>query len=393
MPRRQTGITSYTTSDGRKQWQYVLDHGVDAITGKRRQRRVRGFATSADATKALAEAKRTIEEGTFVEPSKLTLDAYLLSWADTRAVTGLAPKTASSYRQIVRDYVIPHIGHVPLQKLTAIALDDLYVLLLEEGGKRQQGLSRRTVRYTHTIINCALESAERKGLVTRNVARFADPPSAKSSKPPEPKVWTPAELRTFLDSTADHRFAMLFHLAALTGMRRGELCGLEWESVDLDAAELRVRQALTLVDGKPVFGPPKSRQSRRTISLDPGTVELLRKHRRRQKEARLAAGADWLDTGLVFTGPVGQQLHPDNVSFDFVGAVETLDGAVPTLSIHGLRHTHATHLLASGANPKIVSERLGHHSVAFTLDTYAHVMPGQQADAAAAVAALLKQSV
>ena len=307
------------------------------------------------------QAKIEIERGTYVEPTQMTVGSYLMSWVNSGAVTRLAPKTASSYRQIVTQYVIPHIGQVPLQKFTAVALDDLYALLLESGGKRGDGrLSPRTVRLTHTIINNALNTAERKGLINRNIAKFADPPTAKSAKAPEPKTWTPSELRTFLDATTDHRFGALFHLAALTGLRRGELCGLSWESVDLDVGEVRVRKALILVDGVPEFGPPKSVQSRRTVNIDDETVAIMRRHRRAQKEARLLAGEEWEDTGLVFTGPLGQRIHPDNVSYDFKNAVVALDDAVPYMRFHGLRHTHTTHLLAAGVNPRVVSERLGH---------------------------------
>ncbi len=392
MPRRQTGITKYKATDGHTKWQYVLDQGPDPITGARRQRRKRSFDTSAAASTALATAKREITLGTYVEPTTLTLGSYLMSWLDSPAVTGKAPKTASSYRQIMTQYVIPHIGQIPLQKLTAIALDDLYALLLESGGARSNALGNRSVRLTHTVLSTALSSAERKGLINRNVARFADPPSAKSAKAPEPETWTPAELRSFLDATTDHRLGTLFHLAALTGMRRGEICGLAWDNLDLDVGEVRVRRALILVDGAPQYGPPKSTQSRRTVNIDAETVAVMRRYRRAQKEARLLAGEGWEDTGLVFTGPTGQYIHPDNVTTDFKKAVVAMKGTVAQLHLHGLRHTHTTHLLAAGVNPRVVSERLGHHSVAFTLDVYGHVMPGQQADAAAAVAALLNSS-
>src|SRR5689334_12773478 len=120
MPRRSPGISKYETSDGRTRWQYVMDHGDDAFTGKRRQIRKRGFATVADAEKALADARRAIEQGTYVEPSRTTFGTYLASWLDTRAVTGLQPKTASSYKQLVVDYINPAIGHIPLQKLGAL---------------------------------------------------------------------------------------------------------------------------------------------------------------------------------------------------------------------------------------------------------------------------------
>ncbi len=389
MPRRLPGVTKYSTKDGRTLWQYVLDQGHDPATGKRLQRRKRGFATQTEAAEALTEARRSVRLGTYVEPTTLRLGDYLHSWVETRATNGLRPKTIASYRQLIDDYVIPYLGEISIQAVTAVALDDLYATLLEDGGKRGKGLSKRSVRYTHTVIRAAFGDATKKGLLVRNVALLADPPTAKSAKAPEPETWTPEELSVFLAATRDHRRGPLFHLAALTGLRRGELCGLRWIDVDLDAAELRVRQSLTTPDGVPQVGPPKSAKSKRTVSLDQGTVERLLDQQARCEDLAGAAGEDWTDSGLVFTNDQGSHIHPDNVSHEFGRAVRDLDGQVPRISIHGLRHTHATHLLAAGVNAKIVADRLGHHSVAFTLDTYTHVMPGQHAEAAETVAALL----
>jgi integrase len=390
MPRRLPGVSRYTTKDGRALWQYVHDLGDDPATGKRRQRRKRGFATQLEAAEALTEERRAIRRGTYVTVTDRRFGDYLHDWLATRSSNGLKPKTVASYRQVITDYIEPHLGQVPIQALTAVALDGLYATLLEEGGKRRRGLSNRSVRYTHTIIRAALGDATKKGLLPRNVALLADPPSARSAKAPEPKTWTPEELALFLRETRDHRRGPLFHVAALTGLRRGELCALTWDDIDFEVSELRVRQSLTAPDGIPHFGPPKSDKSRRTVSLDAGTVERLRDQQARSHDLRISARGEWRETGLVFINEEGNHLHPDNVSRDFSRAVQALDGQVSEISIHGLRHTHATHLLATGANPKLVADRLGHHSVAFTLDTYTHVMPGQQADAAAAVAELLK---
>lgn len=146
MPRRLPGVTKYTTKDGRTQWQYVLDLGHDPATGKRRQRRKRGFPTQAEAAAALIEARRAVRLGSYVEPTALRLGDFLLTWLDTRATNGLAPKTVASYRQIINDYIAPYLGEVPIQAVTAVGLDDLYATLLDDGGKRGRGLSKRSVR-------------------------------------------------------------------------------------------------------------------------------------------------------------------------------------------------------------------------------------------------------
>ena len=179
----------------------------------------------------------------------------------------------------------------------------------------------------------------------------------------------------------------LYRLAALTGMRRGELCGLRWEDVDLAEQTVRVRQALAMIDGTPSVATPKSRRSRRVIDIDERTTQILREHRERQLEAAEFVGAGWRETGYVFTTVIGTHQHPDNVSKRFVALVRTVD--VKYLTLHGLRHTHATHLLSIGKNPRMVSERLGHADVAFTLQVYGHVLPGHQREAAEAAADLV----
>jgi integrase len=200
-------------------------------------------------------------------------------------------------------------------------------------------------------------------------------------------VWTPAELSTFLMSIEGNRNEALFRLLSMTGMRRSEVVGLRWSDVDLSHHRLTVNQAATVVDGDEVLDTPKSRRSRRVIDLDADTVSLLQRHRSQQRELYLRLGVTASASDRVFTNEIGDPIRPDSVGQAFGRLVSVAE--VPRIRLHDLRHTHASHLLMAGINVKVVSERLGHASVSFTLDTYAHVMPGQQAEAAAAAAALL----
>jgi integrase len=258
----------------------------------------------------------------------------------------------------------------------------------EKGGVNGRPLSAKTVLRVHRVIRKAIGDAERKGILQRNVARLADKPSTSQLDTERP-AWTPEELRRFLAAAECHELFPLFRLGALTGMRRGELCGLRWEDLDLAGRTLRVRQTLAMINGTPKVESPKSRRSRRTIDIDATTIAILRSHRRRQLEAAEFVGAGWQESGHVFTTVIGTPHHPDNVSKRFTALVRTLD--VSYLTLHGLRHTHATHLLAMGKNPRMVSERLGHADVAFTLQTYGHVLPGHQREAAEAAAGLVDE--
>jgi integrase len=201
------------------------------------------------------------------------------------------------------------------------------------------------------------------------------------------QVWSPAELSTFLASIEGSRNEAPFRLLAMTGMRRSEVVGLRWSDVDLDRHHLTVNQAATVVDGDEVVDVPKTRRSRRVIDLDPDTVSLLQRHRSRQLELYLRLGVSATASDRVFTNEIGDPIRPGSIGQAFRRLAQAVD--VPLIRLHDLRHTHASHLLIAGVNVKVVSERLGHASVSFTLDTYGHVMPGQQAEAAAAAAALV----
>ncbi len=197
------------------------------------------------------------------------------------------------------------------------------------------------------------------------------------------RIWTAAQLRQFLEEIDDHRLAPAFFVAANTGMRRGEVLGLRWDDVDLEAARISVRHAVLNVAYELVLADVKTKTSRRTIDLDPRTVAVLRAWRKTQLEERLALGHRPDDIDIVFSALEGGPTHPDLFSQTFDRAVAK--STLPRIRLHDLRHTHASILLKAGVPVKVVSERLGHSSPAFTMTVYQHVLPGMQADAAADV--------
>ncbi len=273
-----------------------------------------------------------------------------------------------------------------LTKLTPLHLERLYRTLMAEGGKGGRPLSAKTVLRVHRVIRKAIGDAERKSILQRNVARLADKPSIAQLDTERP-AWTPEELRMFLAAAEGDGLFALYRLGALTGMRRGELCGLRWEDIDFTGQTVRVRKALAMINGTPSVATSKSRRSRRVIHIDDRTTQILRDHREQQHQAAELVGDGWQETGYVFTTVIGTHQHPDNISKCFVALVRSID--VKYLTLHGLRHTHATHLLAMGKNPRMVSECLGHADVAFTLQVYGHVLPGHQREAAEAAADLV----
>jgi len=284
---------------------------------------------------------------------------------------------------------LPTLGSHKLQDLRPTDLDELYARLLRSGGVGGRPLSMSTVHHVHVQLGKLLHDAERKGLVVRNVARLADAPSmaAARDRAPDMTVWRPNELSQFLGFSAAYRAGSMIHLAAMTGMRRGELVALRWGAVDLSRSTVFVLAAATFLNGEETIDVPKTKRSRRTISLDRRTVAVLKLHRATQREELFELGITAPVDDRVFTNEIGDPLRPGSVGQAFRRLVES--SGSPKIRFHDLRHTHASHLLAAGVNAKVVSERLGHSSVSFTLDTYGHVMPGQQSEAAEAAAALL----
>lgn len=216
-----------------------------------------------------------------------------------------------------------------------------------ESGKRRDGtgLSKRSVRYIHTTLHKALNDGV-KGVLARNVATAAGAPSPKSTRAPEMQWWTPEQLRTFLAFKADEAVGPIFHLAAMTGMRRGEVCGLRWADIDFDAARLEVRHQLLVIAHRLVFAErTKTDHGRRAVDLDDGTIGVLRAQRARQAAAKLLAGPGWIDSDLVFAQADGSPVDPTAIAKVYDRRVARL--GVPRIRFHDLRHTHVAHLIAA----------------------------------------------
>lgn len=360
-----------------KSWAVVVCVGREE-NGRPKYRWHSGYRSKADAAQALTEILSRIDAQTYVAPSKQTVRSYMREWMEAARVT-VRRSTLQSYRTNIEAHVIPQLGAIPLQRLSAMDLNAFYGHLLDRGRRDGHGgLSPRTVAYCHTVLHRALKDAVRWGRLSRNVADQADPPRARSGV--QMRVWSAAELHRFLEHVEADRLYAAWLLAATTGMRRGEVLGLRWKDVQLDAARVAVTNTLILVDNKPVFSPPKSARGRRSVALDASTVAALRSHRTRQLEERLAFGPGYNPDGLAFCREDGTPVRPEGFSTNF--EQHNAAAGLPRIRLHDLRHTHATIMLSANVHPKVVSERLGHSSVSITLDTYSHAIPAMQEEAA-----------
>jgi len=370
-------------------WYVVVDLGRDA-GGKRRQKWHGGFRTRKQAEVARTKIVGDLHDGTYTEPTKVTLREWVEEkWLPT-VQTQVKPSTFESYRRNMSHHVLPSLGGRSIRDIGPSQLNAMYAELLSSGRRNGPGgLSAKTVRYIHTIVHKALADALDAGLIAANAAERSKPPRPRAGGTTELRFWTPDELRSFLEFVENHRLEAAWHVSAMTGMRRGEVLGLRWADVDLATARIHVRRAIVSVAYELVISTPKSNRAR-VIDLDPCTLDQIRRHGQRQLNEQAEWDADYVDDDLVFCKENGEPLHPQTYTQAFERLVAKTD--LPRIRLHDLRHTHTTIALQAGVPTKVVSERLGHESPAFTLKQYAHVIPGMQADAAAQIANIVFQN-
>ncbi len=374
---------------GKKSWEVCVELGHDPLTDKRRRAVQNVKGTRRDALLVQTQLSAQRDTGIDLEPSRLTLAAYLDRWlASIRP--DIAPATYTRYEGIVRVQIKPHLGAISLTKLRPLHVQEFYARLRRSGRVNGGPLAARTVLHTHRVLSTALNRALQTQLIGRNVCEAVRAPQAQR---PELRVFGGDETRALLTAAeaADSVCASVIAMAVHTGMRQGELLGLRWKAVDLERTVITVRTTLQRDRGGGFsFREPKTSRSRRSIPVGGAGVDVLRRVRARQLRERLAAGRAWKDADLVFASATGAPLTVKALQHAFHQLLRA--NGLPRIRFHDLRHTHASLLLLRGANPKVVSERLGHTTVAFTLDTYSHLLPGLQEDAARDLDAWLRSS-
>lgn len=337
----------------------------------------RQMVTKTAPSRRQAEKLRTemlgeVDKGSYRRPSKETVSDFMQSWLDTYGKANLTARSQDRYAGIIRVHITPAIGRIALDQLRPEDLQRLY------NAKLASGLSARTVKYIHVVVHKALVSAMKWQKLTRNVADGVDIPKARRI---EMQTWNEDELTQFLATAQTTHYYPLFYLSLFTGARRGELLALRWCDCDLIGGQISISRSLAHVRGQYIFSEPKSEKSRRTIALPPSASILLRQLRESTEHLRSRFGQTVNDSDLIFTNSIDSKpLRPNTVTRAWVSIAK--QAGVKPIRLHDARHTHASLLLKQGVHPKVVSERLGHASIAITLDTYSHVAPGMQEAAA-----------
>ena len=375
---------------GDRKWLVSIYLGTHPDTGKRVYRSKTIHGSKKDADEYLREQLRKRDRGLLVEPARMPLSEYLDRWLSDDVAPRVRPRTLQDYRRFLDKYVRPTLGSRPLNRITPLDIQALYTSIGEQ-------TSAHTVVHTHRPLNAALEQAVRWRYLPENPAKAVRVPREPRAKIP---ALTAAQAARFREEAAkvDRGFVFTFTLA--TGMRPGEVQALQWADCDLDAGLVRVERSMVWLKGEKdpetgkratlwEFGEPKTARSRRPIPLPASIAAELRSHRAGQSAWKLKLGAAYVDHDLVFASDTGGPLDGQNLAHRTLKPVLEAAGLPKRFRWYDCRHTCATLLLAAGENPKVVSERLGHSTVAFTLDRYGHTLPGMQESASATMDALL----
>jgi integrase len=347
-----------------------IDRWVAQITLPNGQRKSKSSKVQKEVRDWLIDQQNKLRQGLYVADDQIKLGDFLDRYMEDVAKHSLRPRTYNRNYGIIRNHIKPHLGNIKLNALRPDQVQTFYTKKLNEG------LSKRTVQYIHAVLHKALNQALKWGLVIRNVTDLVEKPRPKRKTF---TTWSADEVNQFLEAVSDHRWYPIYALAVYTGMRRGEILGLHRKDINLEKGVLHVKHQVSAIRSQGlVITEPKNEKARRPITLSQSVLDILKAH------------LELIDDGpaLVFTTSTGKPISGRNILRHFKKVVAQT--GLPEIRFHDLRHTHATLLLAAGVHPKVVQERLGHSQISLTLDTYSHVIPSLQTEAADQFEAILR---
>lgn len=347
-------------------YQIIVDLGRDS-EGKRKQKAIGGFKKIKDAKKALAEMIAKVENGQVSFSKEMSMEEYLNKWLQDYAKINVAPKTYKSYESTIRLYIIPYIGNIKLNQLRPAHLQEMY------SKNSTNGLSNTSVLYIHRVVHIALSHALKWQLIFSNPADAVDAPKKDKR---QINILLPEQLKLLLQHIAGTHLYIPVLLAIITGMRRGEILGLNWTNVDFINNVIYVDEQLQRINGELTLRATKTHGSKRSIAIPPSFIPELKAIQKYKIKEREDMGFKFSDTQLICSWPDGQPYDPDYVTHKFKKVIKELE--LPDARFHDLRHTYATLWLKAGGNMKVLSGLLGHSTYNLTADTYSHVLPEMQ---------------
>ena len=384
-------IRKKTVCKGDKQYEYWEARytiGFDSGTGKQVQKSVSG-KTQKEVAQKLKELTAALDAGTYIAPSKVTVGQWLDLWQQDYLVD-VRPSTVTSYEAIIRNHIKPKIGAIRLDSLTTQDIQEFYNRLRFPSENRK-ALSAKTIKNIHGILHHALQQAMLNNYIRTNPSNSCVIPRVTKKKV---KPLNEYQIADFLKAIKGHKYENLFLVALFTGIRQGEICGLQWECVNFDDGTILIDKQLQSLRGKTrgdsekyILVPTKNGKER-TITAAPYVMELLWKTKQSQNANRKTWGKAFQENDLVFTDEFGNRITPQALYRAF--KIIVTESGMPMVRFHDLRHSYAVISLKSGDDVKTVQENLGHATAAFTLDVYGHVTEKMKKDSADKMQAFIK---
>ncbi len=327
--------------------------------------------TKKEVREKLKQKEQDYLKGVPVNPGKITVDEHFQDWLKAKKPT-IKQATFSNYYNAYKNHISPKLGHIPIKTLHYHQINSLYASLDEKGYTRM-------VSCVSNLLKAVLEDAVKKGIAQNNPAKLA---VSRTQNKKEARYLNEEEIKKFLNAVTGERLEFAFKLALFTGLRPGEWLGLPWDAVDFHKKQIIVKQALHEDSGRIWIDTTKTNAGRRTLNLSKKTISWLKNQKKQQAQEQLASSKKWLNqNNLVFTTSTGKPLRRSNVGRrDFKRVIKR--AGLKNVTLHSLRHTHAAMLISQDTDPKTICQRLGHENVAFTLQTYGHLFPGKDKQAA-----------
>ena len=361
--------------DGR--WEGRVTVGRNPATGRLISKSVYG-KTATECQKKMVALINEVNEGTYTEPSKLTVAQWLDIW-QANYLSGIKQSTEAQYKGHIKNHIVPALGKVKLVSLHPHTVQTFYMKLLKNESN-PSGLSAKSVKNVHAVLNRAMEQAVELRYIKDNPTKACKLPSVAKK---EVAYLENDAVKALMTAIEGHKYESLYMIDLFTGLRQGELLGLTWDCVDFEKGVLLINKQLyheKKVGGRYLLAPCKTNKTRRIVPAK-AVMECLKKQRQKQKEAQLLAGANWNnEMGLVFTNEVGRYLRANDVYEKFKKIVR--DIGLPSVRFHDLRHTFVMLSLQNGDDIKTVQQNVGHSSAAFTLNVYGHASQQMQQESA-----------
>ena len=359
-----------------KVWQITIELPKDPITGKRNRRYRTVEGTKKEAERAMHEFITELEKGYYVANSNISITEWVNTWLEVYIIPNVSPTTLSRYQGMIKRYINPVIGHIPVQQLTTLAVQS-WVNGLKISPSSGKEMSAATIKHAYHVLKGAMDKAVLAGIIYRSPCTGIMLPKGQKK---QAVIYDEKQIRQLLDAASGTEMELVIDMELCLGVRRGELLGLEWGDIDWEHNQVKIIRNRVVVDGKSVVKEPKTATSVRTLDVPLPLMQKLRKHKMQCLSNKLRLGKAYTATDYIIVHPDGKPIYPEYLS-QMLTKLQERTG-LPKCRFHDLRHLCASIMLLQGVNVKVAQERLGHKDIATTMNIYSHVLPSSAKEAA-----------